>query len=415
MPDVAVTDPSIENVDPTLSVTAAPLSASESLLPLLLPPRTIAAPAVRITLPAAVTVLTVLATTVLLCVRLFAAARRIAPEPVAVRLALPSRTSRPELTLIAAVVTARPPLVAARLPLSTTSLAFPVLVSVITPLPALMPPFSLMPVTALSVAPPPAVSASLVTLPVLLVSTRLPAALAPKPLVLRFAPAVTPRLPDVAVTDPSIENVAPTLSVTAAPLSASESLLPLLLPPRTIAAPAVRSTLPAAVSVLMVLTTAVLLCVRLLAAFRRIAPEVNVRRLALPMLMSRPDTISIAFCVARRPALVACRLPPRMMSFAPRVARRIVPLVVSRPTLKAPRLRVRSTLPLGAKPPPVWLKSVATLIAPLPLKPPDERFTTPLLSVPLAISAPPLMASVPARFEMVPGSFKVMVPPLKTS
>ena len=231
--------------------------------------------------------------------------------------------------------------------------ATPVLVSETTPLAALMPPFSLMPVTALSVAPPPAVSAPLVTLPLVLASPRLPLALAANPLVSRLLAAPMSRLPAVAVIVPSIEKLDPALTVTAAPLSARESLLAMLLPPRTMAAPAVRFTLPAAVTVLTVLTTVVVLCVKLLAALRRIAPEVKVRRLALPTVMLPPDTISIAFWVASRPALVACRLPPRLMSFAPTVARRMLPLVASGPMLKAPRLRVRSTLPLGAKLPPV--------------------------------------------------------------
>ena len=380
---------------------------------MLLPPRKIAAPLVTSTLPAAVSVLVVLPTTALLCVRLFAALRRMPPEVAAARLALPRMMSRAEPTLMAAVPAAIPMLVADRLPLMTMSLPDPVLLSAITPPPTVMPPFSVIPVAAVSVAPVAAVSGPLVMLPVALDRVRAPvAALAPKPPVSISEPAVTPRLPVVAVRLPSMPNEVPALIDTAAPLMASESLLPMLLPPRKIAAPLVTSTLPAAVSVLVVLPTTALLCVRLFAAVRRTPPEVTAARLALPRMMSRPEPMSMPYCVGARPLLVAPRLPESVMSWVPVVARRMVPLVASAPTLNAPRVRVRSRLPVGANTPPVWLKSVDTAIVPLPLKLPVDRLTTPALRMPLATSEPPLTVSMPPNCEVVAGSASVSEPPV---
>ena len=131
-------------------------------------------------------------------------------------------------------------------------------------------------------------------------------------------------------------------------------------------------------------------------------PEVLAARLAFPMVMSRPELMLIAACVGSSPALLVCRLPFRKMSLAPIVTSRIVPPTFKAPSVKAPRLRVKSTLPVGENTPPVWLKSVLTVIAPLPPKLPTLNVTDPALSVPLAVSVPPMMLTAWVNDEVPP-------------
>ena len=91
------------------------------------------------------------------------------------------------------------------------------------------------------------------------------------------------------------------------------------------------------------------------------------------------------------------------MSFNPVVASLIVPLLVNAPRLKLPRLRVMSILPLGLKVPPVWLKSVPTVMLPLPPREPEDRLTIGAESEPFTVSAAPAMPSVvPALIPNIP-------------
>ena len=139
-------------------------------------------------------------------------------------------------------------------------------------------------------------------------------------------------------------------------------------------------------------------------ALSEIAPEVLAVRLVVEArLIAPPETREMAGVAALRATLVAIRLPPITRSFAPKVARRIVPLAVNAATLKAPRLRVRSRLPLGLKVPPVWLKSEVTVMLPLPPRLPADRFTTGAVSEPLMVTPAPAMPNeVPAVRFMAP-------------
>ena len=138
----------------------------------------------------------------------------------------------------------------------------------------------------------------------------------------------------------------------------------------------------------------------MLAACRRIAPEVLLVRLvvlalAVPSRMSRPEVTDMAATLLANPLLVACRLPVIWMSFRPVVTSRMVPLLFSVPRLNSPRLRVRSTLPVGLNVPPVWLKSVLTVMLPEPPRTPADRFSTEAFSVLFDATVPPLMLKVP--------------------
>ena len=148
-------------------------------------------------------------------------------------------------------------------------------------------------------------------------------------------------------------------------LPAALMLLAALLPPPSLT---LRSTSRAALSVM--------------------APEPTVDRLAVePMRMSRPASNV-------RLAPVACRLPLIWMSLAPRVASRSAAEVLNALKLKVPRLRVRSRLPVGLKVPPVWLKSVLTVMVPDPPRLPADRFRIDAFRAPVTVSAAPLMPRV---------------------
>ena len=110
--------------------------------------------------------------------------------------------------------------------------------------------------------------------------------------------------------------------------------------------------------------------------------------------MSRPAVTVIAGMLAASAVLVACRLPLRTTSLSPSVVRRSVPLIDRAPSAKLPRLRVRSRLPVGLKVPPVWLKSVLTVMLPEPPSEPADRLTVGAFRLPLTVSAPPDMPSV---------------------
>ena len=149
------------------------------------------------------------------------------------------------------------------------------------------------------------------------------------------------------------------------------------------------------------------------AALRLIAPEVMLVRLVVEArLMSRPDVTLMAGAVSASPMLVACRLPFRLMSFKPVVTSRMVPLLANAPRLRLPRLRVRLILPLGLKVPPVWLKSVPTVMVPDPPSEPDDRLTMGAASAPLTVSPPPAIPSVVPAF-MLKAPDTVSAPPVK--
>ena len=97
----------------------------------------------------------------------------------------------------------------------------------------------------------------------------------------------------------------------------------------------------------------------------------------------------MAATLSARALLVAVRLPLRLMSNPLLVASLIVPLVEIGPTLKTPRVRVRSTEPVGLKLPPVWLKSVVTTMAPEPPRLPADRLSLSAVSDPVAVWVPP--------------------------
>ena len=99
------------------------------------------------------------------------------------------------------------------------------------------------------------------------------------------------------------------------------------------------------------------------------------------------------------------------MSKAPVVANLSVPLVVSAPILKLPRLRVRSRLPVGLNTPPAWLKSLVTVTLPVPPRDPDDRLTTGAVREPVMLSAAPLTVRVVPAF-MVSGPTTPSEPPV---
>ena len=139
-----------------------------------------------------------------------------------------------------------------------------------------------------------------------------------------------------------------------------------------------------------------------------LAPRFTARR-----KMSRPEVRVIAGWSAVRLVALLCKLPVMLISNAPTVVSAIVPPVVKGPKLKLPRLRVRSTPPVGAKLPPDWLKSVATVRRPAPLNVPPVMLKTAAFSTPLLASVPvPLKVRLPARLEVVPASLSVSEPPL---
>ena len=312
-------------------------------------------------LPAAVSAL--LATLVPASLTLRSTARaalsRIAPEVRLVRLAVEAiRMSRPEFTVIAAAVSARPELVACMLPLSVMSLAAPLLLSVTKPLPpvpAVMVPIT-SPVTELRPMSLPAASVAPLMLAVLLVifmslvvpvaftvdtliapgavSVTLPGAVTVKPLVLKLVPAPSVTVPAVAVMSPNAPMLVPAASATVLALSETRLLSLRAIWPLV----ATRFRLPTALTELLAPLAPASLTLRsmLRAAASRTPPLVAVAMLVVEASRtSRPALTEMPFCTAVSAVLVAIRLPFRLMSLpAPVAVRAITPL----PVLNAPRL-----------------------------------------------------------------------------
>ena len=188
---------------------------------------------------------------------------------------------------------------------------------------------------------------------------------------------------------PKLPIVVPAVTAIALPprLTASLSLRPIELP-------AVNCRFPAAVIALVAMEPPPSLTFKSIApeAARTRAPEVLVIKSEVDLIrMSRPEVMLMAATLSARPALVVCNEPFKLMSNAPRVTRRIVPMLVKLPMLKLPKLRVKSTLPVGLNVPPVWLKSKLTVKLPAPLTEPDDRFNTGAENKPLMPRLPPAM------------------------
>ena len=185
---------------------------------------------------------------------------------------------------------------------------------------------------------------------------------------------------------------------------------------RVMNVPAVISRLPAAVNAVGVvpLKPSSILRLTLPAAASLMAPELMVVRLVYEFTpISRPAMMLMPAALSASPLLVACMLPSRRTSNAPMVVSLTNPFVVNAPTLSCPSVRVKSMLPDGLNVPPVWLKSVLTVIDPEPPRLPALKLTTGAVKLPFTVKAvPPRLSSVPAPMAKLPEV--VMLPPLNT-
>ena len=129
--------------------------------------------------------------------------------------------------------------------------------------------------------------------------------------------------------------------------------------------------------------------------------------------ISRPAMMLMPAALSAKLLLVACMLPSRRTSNAPMVVSLTKPFTVNAPTLNCPSVRVKSMLPDGLNVPPVWLKSVLTVIDPEPPRVPALKLTTGAVNVPFTVKAvPPRLSNVPAPMVKLP--VVVMLPPLNT-
>ncbi len=357
-----------------------------------------------------------------------AALSRIAPEVVASRLVVEaSRMSRPEVTLMAATLSARPLRVVCRLPLSVMSLA-PLLVMLMLPLPpvpAVMAP-SATPLPALSVrvtscpalSVPPVIEAALLVMAMLPV---LPAALMA---VKATAPlALSATLPAVAVMVPSKAPMV-VLALSATLAASSDNALPSVL---NICPPvAVTTRLPTAWMLLALALLPPSLTLRFTSrtACSVMPPLPSVVRLVVePTSTSRPATARMPGCAAVRPVLVAVMLAPSVMSLAAPVASRstmpleavtpprvMAPALVTNTALPAARLLTLTVVPLSMsmEPAVALSESAVMLVTALSTRSPVLAMTVPPMG-PMLDPADRLMALAP-RFTLLPSERLMEVP-----
>ncbi len=287
-------------VPPATKLACPPPTTRASVLPSLC---RMAAPALSCRLPAAVMVVgeELLPLSLTFRFRSPVASSTMAPLPRLVRLtaeevAVPTRMSPAESSVIAATVVARLPWVVCRLPVSSMS-PEPVVVRLIVPLPAV-----------------PAVSGPGAIAPLVSIRMSCPALHAPA---LNVWAWIRISVPALAVM-PDAVMLPPASSVSWPEVAANAKELPSVL---RIAPPACRTRSPAAVRLLALdaLPLSLTFRFRSRAASRRMAPVplelmLVVEPVAVPSRMSRPEVTAMARSPGASAALLACRLPSRTTS-----------------------------------------------------------------------------------------------------